>query len=139
MPFPTAGGSWLPGPGASSLSILTLPPPALSLTKTFIIGFRVHAGDQGWSHLKSLNFITLQRAFFQIMQRFQEFGCGYIWEGGTFSAGHLLMERLVIWINTDLRFSVMRLKHFLKNKHLAISISSCLTDYLTSLDLFLHL
>ena len=49
------------------------------------------------------------------------------------------MERLVIWINTDLRFSVMRLKHFLKNKHLAISISSCLTDYLTSLDLFLHL
>lgn len=50
------------------------------------------------------------------------------------------MERFVTWINTDLRrFSKMCLKHFLKNKHLVVSISSCLTDYLTSLDLFLHL
>lgn len=136
LPFPTAGGSWLPGTWGF---VLTLPPPPLSLTKTFIIGFRVHSGDQGRSHLKSLNFIASQRAFFQIIQRFQEFGCGSIWEGGTFSAGHLLMERCVVWINTDLRFSMMRLKHFLKNKHLVVSISSCLTGYLTSLDLFLHL
>lgn len=136
--LPVAPGC--PGPGASSLFILTLPPPPLSLTKTFVVGFRVHSGDQGWSHLKSLNFIVSQRAFFQIIQRFPEFGCGYIWEGGTLSAGHLFMERFVTWINPDLRrFSMMRPKHFLKHKHLVVSIASCLTDYLTSLDLFLHL
>ena len=39
----------------------------LSLIKTFVFGFGAYLSSPGWSHLSTLNLITLQRPFSQIL------------------------------------------------------------------------
>lgn len=84
--------------------------------------------------LISGSLVTSAETLFQIRNHSQESGYGYIFGGATFNLLHLLMESLVIWINMDGRMFLC-LGHFLKNKHLVIFISSCVTctSYLTSL------
>lgn len=69
------------------LSVSSL--PSVSLMRTFVITFRAHPDHpESSTHVKILNFITLQRPLFQIgnISRFSELACGHMFWGPLFTS-----------------------------------------------------